>query len=415
MKKDRDEFNKAFMEGDQADPPKMDDTTADATMDPAMDAGIEGEGSAPAASAAEGDPMPTGGDARAVTLAEGADPGATIEDAKPEVDYEQKYKTLQGKYNAELQRLKDEIAALKAGEGAPMMAKDGAKVEGDGYQYDESVDPTAVARARMAERDAEYAERRRADDMDAEYARSFGEDGDRIKPVASKQAAAAAPKPSTKDEGGERVGPASAPAADMPRDDMDPTGVEYNDLFREPSIARRADGGEVEGAMSGEDVMAMLEDDYGPEFVQAMAKMIDQRARQIVEEMGGEFAGGIEEKIEKIVEMSAQGLGRLHRSVLVAMRRDAEDVANSEEFTAWVESLPEAERAQAETVINEGELPDLLALFEQYDSREGEAESPEDVWAEGAAAGVKGSAPIRIPTRAPASDDDEYKRAWDAM
>ncbi len=338
MKKDRDEFNKAFMEGDQTDPPMMDDTTTDAAMDPAMSAGTEGERNAPTMDAAEGAPTPTGGDASAVMLADGADPGATIEDAKPDVDYEQKYKTLQGKYNAEVQRLKDEIAALKAGEDAPMMAKDGAKV----------------------------------DDADTS-------------------------------------------AGVMMKDDAGASRTA--DLFNDAPKARMADGGEVEGegAMSGGDVMAMLEEDYGPEFVQAMAKLIDQRARQIVEEMGGEFAGGIEEKIEKIVEMSAQGLGRLHRSVLIAMRRDAEDVANSDEFTAWVKSLPEAERAQAETVIAEGELPELLALFEQYDGREGEAESPEDVWAEGAAAGVKGSAPIRIPTRAPASDDDEYKRAWDAM
>lgn len=371
MKKDREEFNKAFMEGDQADPP-MDTATADATMDPAMDAGIEGEGSAPAASAAEGDPMPTGGDARAVTLAEGADPGATIEDAKPEVDYEQKYKTLQGKYNAELQRLKDEIATLKAGEGAPMMAKDGAKVEGDDEDWNR-----LTATPVREDVGGEPGARRTASGV-------VLEDGD---------------------------GRPQAYAESKDDEDAQKTA----DLFNDAPRARMAEGGEVEAPDAGGDLMAMLEEDYGPEFVQAMAKMIDQRARQIVEQMGGEFAGSVEEKIEKIVEMSAQGLGRLHRSVLVAMRRDAEDVANSEEFTAWVESLPEAERAQAEAVINEGELPELLALFEQYDAREGESESPEDVWAEGAAAGVKGSAPIRIPTRAPASDDDEYRRAWDAM
>lgn len=338
MQKDQDEFNKAFMEEEAgadtatdvvADP----DTAGDGTADPALnadDAGLEGEQNMPADDAAEGLASPTGGDAAAVTLAEGADEGATTDDAKP-IDYEQKYKTLQGKYNAEMQRMKDKLAALESAAGQPVMqAKDGAKVEDMGDEGDMGDD---------------------APDL-------FGNE------------------PET-------------PAADTPADAM-------------PDAA-------------GGDIVAQLSEDYGPEFVQAIDKLIEQRARAIVEEMGGEFAGGVEEKIEKIVEISAQGLGRLHRSVLLSMRKDAEDVANSPEFGEWVAALPDEERAKAEAAIDDGDLPDLLALFEQYDGRKDGEQSPEDVWAEGAAAGVKGSAPIRLPARAPASEDDEYKRAWESM
>jgi hypothetical protein len=336
MQKNQDEFNKAFM-ADEADA----DTATDATGDPdaagddmadpalnADDAGLEGEQNAPAEGAAEGLPSPTGGDAAAVTLAEGADDGATTDDAKP-IDYEQKYKTLQGKYNAEMQRMKDKLAALESAAGRPVMqAKDGAKVE------------------------------------------DMGEEGG----MADEAPDLFADEPET-------------PAADAPADAMP----------------------------AGGDIAAQLSEDYGPEFVQAIDKLIEQRARAIVEEMGGEFAGDVEEKIEKIVELSAQGLGRLHRSVLLSMRKDAEDVANSPEFGEWVAALPDEERAKAEAAIDDGDLPDLLALFEQYDGRESGEQSPEDVWAEGAAAGVKGSAPIRLPARAPASEDDEYKRAWESM
>ena len=324
MQKNQDEFNKAFM-ADEADAVGDPDAAGDDMADPALnaeDAGLEGEQNAPADSAAEGMASPTGGDASAVTLAEGADEGATTDDAKP-VDYEQKYKTLQGKYNAEMQRMKDKLAALEGAAGQPVMqAKDGAKVE----------------------------------DMDGE-------------------------------------------APDLFSDEPDAMPAETTD----------------DAMPAGGDIVAQLSEDYGPEFVQAIDKLIEQRARAIVEEMGGEFAGGVEEKIEKIVELSAQGLGRLHRSVLLSMRKDAEDVANSPEFGEWVAALPDEERAKAEAAIDDGDLPDLLALFEQYDDRKDGEQSPEDVWAEGAAAGVKGSAPIRLPARAPASEDDEYKRAWESM
>ena len=376
MKKEMDEFNRVFMEDEAAtaDDSAALDAEADTTAtDPAMnadDAGLEGEQSAPTDAAAEGAPSPVEGDATAVTLSEGADPGATIESAKDaSVDYEQKYKTLQGKYNAELQRLKDEIAALKSGEGAPMMAKDGAKVEGDDEDWNR-----LTATPVREDVGGEPGARRTASGV-------VLEDGD---------------------------GRPQAYAESKDDEDAQKTA----DLFNDAPRARMAEGGEVEAPDAGDDLMAQLEEDYGPDFVKAMDAMIERRARQIVEEMGGQFAGDIESKIERLVEHSAQGLGRLHRSVLLSMRKDAEEVANSEEFGAWVAGLPDEERAQAEATIDDGDLPELLALFERYDSRDGGEESPEDVWAEGAAAGVKGSAPIRLPERAPASEDDEYKRAW---
>ena len=41
--------------------------------------------------------------------------------------------------------------------------------------------------------------------------------------------------------------------------------------------------------------------------------------------------------------------------------------------------------------------------------------TPEDIWAEDAATSVRSSAPLKLPTRAPASDEDEYKNAWNDM
>lgn len=106
-------------------------------------------------------------------------------------------------------------------------------------------------------------------------------------------------------------------------------------------------------------------------------------------------------------------MGRMHGDVLTALRDDAEEIASSPEFQQWIDGLEGEDKANAERVVASGRLKEILALFKQYDGAKGGGEkSPEDVWAEDAAAGVKGSAPIKLPTRAPASPDDEYKRAW---
>lgn len=171
-----------------------------------------------------------------------------------------------------------------------------------------------------------------------------------------------------------------------------------------------ADGGEVP-QQDDDAILATFAEDYGPDFVAAIEKMVDKRARAIVEEMGGAYVSDLSSRIDAVMAQASEGMGRMHGDVLTALREDAEEIASSPEFQQWIDGLDDEAKASAQRVVESGTLREVLGLFKQYDGSKGD-QAEKDKWAEDAAAGVKGSAPIKLPTRAPASPDDEYKQAW---
>lgn len=326
MKKDQmSEYSKAFNEGGEVE--SAEDMNVAEQTNETTDAAPEGAADTPAVAVviAEGAPDGAGvDDAPVEAPAEGADEGASTDDAKP-VDYEQKYKTLQGKYNAEVQRLKAELAAREAAmQGDVAQMAEGGEVE----QMDEMTEVGDEAEA-----------------------------GD-------------------------------------------------EDLFTEGE-------GETEAAPVSADPIEQLAADYGPEFVAALDGLIERRARAIVEEMGGAFANEIDGKINEILTATNEGFGMLQGEMLRSVVDDIDDVLESEEFGAWVDGLPDEEKAQAQQVIDAG-LPSqgvkLIRKFKQRDT----GPTPEDVWAEDAAVAVKGKSPMRLPDRPAMSPEDQYKAAFNA-
>lgn len=170
---------------------------------------------------------------------------------------------------------------------------------------------------------------------------------------------------------------------------------------------------DTEAAPVSADPIEQLAADYGPEFVAALDGLIERRARAIVEEMGGAFANEIDGKINEILTATNEGFGMLQGEMLRSVVDDIDDVLESEEFGAWVEGLPEEEKAQAQQVIDAG-LPSqgvkLIRRFKQRDT----GPTPEDVWAEDAAVAVKGKSPMRLPDRPAMSPEDQYKAAFNA-
>lgn len=170
---------------------------------------------------------------------------------------------------------------------------------------------------------------------------------------------------------------------------------------------------DAEAAPVSADPIEQLAADYGPEFVAALDGLIERRARAIVEEVGGAFANEIDGKINEILTATNEGFGMLQGEMLRSVVDDIDDVLESEEFGAWVESLPEEEKAQAQQIIDAG-LPSqgvkLIRKFKQRDT----GPTPEDVWAEDAAVAVKGKSPMRLPDRPAMSPEDQYKAAFNA-
>lgn len=212
----------------------------------------------------------------------------------------------------------------------------------------------------------------------------------------------------------------------MPADEMaDPMADEAPDLFAEgEGMADEGMEGDMEGDMDADmaeadtapvsdDPVEQMAADYGPEIVAAVTAIVERTVRKIVEEMGGAFASEVEGKIAEIMRATNEGFGMIQGEMLRSVVDDIDDVLESEEFTAWVESLPEEEKAQAQQVIDAGTPSQGIKLIKQYKARS-KGPSPEDVWAEDAAVAVKGKSPVRLPDRPSMSPEDEYRAAFNA-
>lgn len=174
-----------------------------------------------------------------------------------------------------------------------------------------------------------------------------------------------------------------------------------------------ADMAEADTAPVSDDPVEQMAADYGPEIVAAVTAIVERTVRKIVEEMGGAFASEVEGKIAEIMRATNEGFGMIQGEMLRSVVDDIDDVLESDEFTAWVESLPEEEKAQAQQVIDAGTPSQGIKLIRQYKARS-KGPSPEDVWAEDAAVAVKGKSPVRLPDRPSMSPEDEYRAAFNA-
>ena len=211
----------------------------------------------------------------------------------------------------------------------------------------------------------------------------------------------------------------------MAADEMtDPMTGEAPDLFAESEgmayEGMEGDMGDMDADMAEADAAPVSDDpveqmaaDYGPEIVAAVTAIVERTVRKIVEEMGGAFASEVEGKIAEIMRATNEGFGMIQGEMLRSVVDDIDDVLESDEFTAWVESLPEEEKAQAQQVIDAGTPSQGIKLIKQYKARS-KGPSPEDVWAEDAAVAVKGKSPVRLPDRPSMSPEDEYRAAFNA-
>lgn len=355
----------------------------------------------------------------AVVIAEGAPEGEMPADTEDKAEMSpqdmQRAKSWEGrikKREAELAAREAELAAREAalnGEGVEMAAggkvcqkKDGGKVEDDWkrMQVDENrvdVGGEPGARRTVTEltiSDDEGNPRMASDYMDNKEAADMADS------LRSRKGVRMA-------EGGKVDSMADPMADEMP------------DLFAEGD-GMEGDMGEMDADMAEADAAPVSDDpveqmaaDYGPEIVAAVTAIVERTVRKIVEEMGGAFASEIEGKIAEIMRATDEGFGMIQGEMLRSVVDDIDDVLESEEFTAWVESLPEEEKAQAQQVIDAGTPSQGIKLIKQYKARS-KGPSPEDVWAEDAAVAVKGKSPVRLPDRPSMSPEDEYRAAFNA-
>lgn len=154
--------------------------------------------------------------------------------------------------------------------------------------------------------------------------------------------------------------------------------------------------------------------DYSESFVVGLIAA----AGPLVEAMADPYVSDVESRIDGVIKSIEQAWTDRHFEAIRDAHEDFEDIAEAEEFKAWADSLPEEDKAKVAETIERGSSGRIIALLTKYKdamkSKDAPKEpTPEDIWAEDAAAGVKSSAPVSVAARAPASDEDEYKTAWD--
>ena len=213
-------------------------------------------------------------------------------------------------------------------------------------------------------------------------------------------------------------------------EDEEPIDVaegEGNGTVNVEDVEKYADGGDVDSldsikaeamelAGDPEKLGAVLKTmiaDYGREFVVGAvalaAPLIDAKA----EGYANDFNGNLESLVSEI----QQSFASMHRNAISDAHEDFEEVVEGEAFKEWLASLDEPQRVKAEQVVESGSAGQIIKLLGQFKDFVAEKDkpkekTPEDIWAEDAASSIRSSSPLKLPTRAPGSDDDEYKRAF---
>lgn len=165
-------------------------------------------------------------------------------------------------------------------------------------------------------------------------------------------------------------------------------------------------------AKSDEDIIAEGNEIYGADFEGYVAALIRKNFAAEADPVVGKLL----ERIDAVGSSVQQGLESMQMDVLDALIDDLEDIVESDELNAWVESLPEEEKAKAKQVLQSGTIGQVKRLVQQFSSARGGDAGPtaQDIWAEDAATAVKGSGAVRLPSRPSASPMDEYSAAFNA-
>lgn len=239
-------------------------------------------------------------------------------------------------------------------------------------------------------------------DMDKEVQRLKSWEG-RLKAMEAKLKAAGA---DTSEEQTEAVAEAIEKSADTTDTPADEEKVEQ--------IAEQVEDGQI----SVEQAMKQLSDDFGDDFVRMIEAIATAKAREAGSQVVGELKGTVDEIIGDIVDTKAKA----HFEKIADAHPDFNEIGESEEFKAFIESMPEEGKGAALDTIANGSAKSIIKLlndFKAANQSAGPAELTEaadsivDEVSEDqmdAAEGVRSSG-MKLPDQPQKADD--YASAWD--
>lgn len=223
---------------------------------------------------------------------------------------------------------------------------------------------------------------------------------------------------------GESVGQEAAEEGMSPEDIQRQKSWEGRLRKREEEIAAREAAMQSNPALDVVDdadiseIQTRLADDFGEEFVQMIMKLAAYQAQKMAESGVTEKMGGISSTIDQLISETKQAFSDMHYGAIADAHEDFLEIAGSEEFHQWINSMPEQQRATVEQVIEHGrpgQVIKLLGDFKEFVKSKEASSEDANALAMDAASGVRSSSPVKLPDRVPMNAEDEYRAAWASM
>jgi hypothetical protein len=174
------------------------------------------------------------------------------------------------------------------------------------------------------------------------------------------------------------------------------------------------------GEMTADQAMKMLAEDFGEDFVKMIEAIATAKAKEAGAAVAGEKVAEVGKTVDEIISSIVDERAKAHFERIADAHPDFNDIGQSPEFSSWIASLPEAEKADAERVAAGGTAKEIIKLLDTYkaqaskpaSSGEGNQVAQTDPAVDAAmdaAEGVRSSG-LKLPEE-PAKSDG-YEDAW---
>lgn len=175
---------------------------------------------------------------------------------------------------------------------------------------------------------------------------------------------------------------------------------------KETTTTASGDGANGAGAGTGDedDPEKALEEDFGPEFVSLLKRLIKKC-------MGDEVQAGVSPlsaQINDVIEHLRSERTVAHFKAIAAAHDDYEDIVNSPEFGTWKGSQTPDEQKRLDRVMQSGTSDEIIAMLTAF-KKSGKSGVDDDAIDQ--AEGVRSSG-LSLPKAPPASDD--FAAAWNS-
>lgn len=165
------------------------------------------------------------------------------------------------------------------------------------------------------------------------------------------------------------------------------------------------------GDMSADQAMKQLAADFGDDFVKMIEAIAVSKAREAGANAATEKFGEVNKTVDEIINDIVDTKAKAHFEMIADKHPDFSEIGASPEFMAWVDGMPEADKADTQRVIANGSAKEIVKMLDGFKASAQKPEAPMQDEAMDAAEGVR-STGMRLPQQ-PGAAEDDYLGAWD--